>query len=679
MTRIEFFLEGQLADIASVKDLGLRFSTVLTDAASLDKRGGTFSYTLKLPVTSRNERIFKYAAQLSTVGKFSRPALACQIYIDGHLDAVGLFRLRSVGPDGYQGEVYSDDISWSVAMEDLSLRDLKGIPDHPFSGVFGLNTFEWYLLGNKPDSFIQFPLISYGNFFNGTAPDEYAAAEIEEISFDDYPPSFYYLKLLEQCFAEQGLQVQGSILQDPALRTAAMPYVGEGVVWPWQFLGQAQATIEGNNYEKAEPLPGGGTQFSQVFEYDYTETIDRAHVVRFQLDPYASEYEPFPGNENRWAPCFVYRAKSKERYVAQLSATFVSYATGNPGVSVSLVAYDADGSTVLGEFPVSGGVGPNSSITLTTSIDYDLEVGQVIAGYVNMLNRDPSGIGALYGNTVTASFSVTLPDASLEIEIARNLPDMTQKAFVKSFISLFNLQFKVDLDTRTVTFFRPAEKVTASYQAIDLNKAGNARAGTFEPVPIFKSVKFAWAPDGEDGLLKKNPDFANYLLTSASPVATGTAEVTLPFAATRYRTFRIGVPPFSHVVDLPSLADEEALTTPLNQVQTRFNYTPRLLLFTGISPVGQTITINGVESRYGRSTFPTWLYWQDLYTQYYQRPENRWGHRFIVKLFLERLERQRLLDGYQVELGGDRYQVESIDNYDPTGSEPTTLKLLKNV
>ena len=635
MRRQELYINGELVDLPGENALPVRLKTIVTDSNNPDARGGTFTYTIRIPLTSRNAQVFEHIDDLQVIDTFNRGYhYVVDYFVDSFLELSGRLVVRGVAPDGYvEGEIYSDDIAWATQIDDKSLRDIKSLGSIPFTGVLGTYTFNHYLGLDIDATPLQFPMVSYGNYFYGLAAEGVVSNQVYEQAFDDFPPSVYYLRVFKAIFQDIGWTVKGKIFDDPELRTYVLPYVGQQAYrWNWRTMGYASWKY----YDNLTPV-----EVYQNFSLAYQGGATAA--------------------DNR------YVAKTRARYVVtytyEINPSFGGDTTGEAFIE----AYDAVGDTTLlvvttGTVPLTEG-----SLVGTLTMDIDLEVGQVIRTGI------ATDTGTGFGTTI-----VTLPDEDTDINVAINLPDMNQKVFVKSLISFYNLFFDANPETKTINFYQEPDYYKEPDFVVPLDQVVDASKAVKRPPKVFRRMDYMYTLDGDDALTKANPDFANLRISNNSPAAQGQALVSVPFAPTAYRDYiPQPVGNSDYRLSLPTIADRDALDTPLAEVDWRFNYTPRIIKYLG--PTNTTFLINGQVSNIGLSEFPVALHWKTLYTKYYGRPQNARGHLLEVSGILHRDQYARLRQKWNVLLAGEIYRLESCDGYDPLQNEEAKLVLIKQV
>lgn len=101
MDNIELYINGALCDTG--KNLGVRLRLQLITPAELNTKNSQASYSITLPPTKTNEKIFHYAS-VETKGKFTR-IYEAELIINSLRVFQGNFRISEIGKDGYKGNL----------------------------------------------------------------------------------------------------------------------------------------------------------------------------------------------------------------------------------------------------------------------------------------------------------------------------------------------------------------------------------------------------------------------------------------------------------------------------------------------------------------------------------------------------------------------------------------------
>lgn len=142
-------------------------------------------------------------------------------------------------------------------------------------------------------------------------------------------------------------------------------------------------------------------------------------------------------------------------------------------------------------------------------------------------------------------FEIESSCGDVEIDVARNLPDITAKDFMTSFIRQFNLAYDIDEKTKSITFRYERNKDLNNRKALDVTEYIDASTIEFRPIDQPKELTIGYTNDEKDRLLtgmnndcdsesRINLDYANITLRNDSIYADGINDIRTSFSATRF-------------------------------------------------------------------------------------------------------------------------------------------------
>ena len=198
MRALSLFLFGLKADLPSTLKGLVRLTQARAALADLSARFGEFSFPLTLPATRDNARIFGVGG-LHPLGldKFRRVDYPFELRCGGEI-LFGTFRLTSMR-NGYTGNLIGAGSGWAVGIGEKKLPDLQLAPI-----AYDGSQLEAILALDCDTSDVQFPLLSFGNYFappqlatqpDGSQEEQSLPAQAligHPLSADDYAPSVYY-------------------------------------------------------------------------------------------------------------------------------------------------------------------------------------------------------------------------------------------------------------------------------------------------------------------------------------------------------------------------------------------------------------------------------------------------------------------------------------------------------
>ena len=604
MQDIRLYINDTLVDLPQDTARQLRLSKGGTDAADLESRTADQSYTLTLPFTRTNDALFQNA-DVQTTGKFFTPSpYRARLEAGGRPLLSGGWRLSGI-KGGYQGLIYADEVDVFAQIAEKTLRDIS-----TFAPVFfrGGHDFADLLEKDNTESDICFPLVAYGNFFAAPASGERdvpAGPYIKDpLEIDDYTPSVYYVNIIRHIFESVGWKAGGEPLEDPFFRELCLPFTGEEYPWNWAEL--LKLTAWPGSVQRNWP------------SYPAEEDVDAGRFHRF----FPLELEPSYSPAGRWRQN-AYVARREGLYSVTLSlqagAFTWSYASAWDGVWVELRRVPAGTPYLEGEVVVSQQVGGAGTYT----------GGAVALQAQALLGETDRLVPVLHvafynGDNGTASFAYELEDFTvtpddeavgpLTLDIARTLPEVNQRDFVKGFMTLGNLRFVLDTRNRSITFYYHDRYELPADFAVDLTACADPAESEFVPATKARRFVFRYAEDSGDALSAPARALADKTVDTRNGNGEGDQEITLPFAATAMRNYYVG----TQLHQLPCMASQEQLDAPLNTVSWDYGYTPRLIRYNG--PSALTLPLAFLPSGvglYGTGN-TAGLNWSELYERHYR-------------------------------------------------------------
>jgi len=672
MEDIRLYINGQLADLPADAARQIRLSKGGAEAADPDARSGDHSYSLTLPPTRRNHAIFGNRAQLPVVDKFRTAApYTALLEVGAKPLLLGAFQLAGIR-GGYTGRLVSEEVDVFTLLGEKTLRDLQGFAPWHYRGQYD---FPALLQATAADSPVCFPLVAYGNFFAPAGegePDIAPSARIlVALELDDYTPSVFYTAIIRQIFADIGWRATGEPLEDPFLAELCLPYVGEEYQWNWGELLKLDASAASI-----------ALSLSNVIREPYSKEINQLYWVLSPADTYnpARRYRPVAALGNRYA----YGVRREGGYDVSLEVTVTASSSGGAwvgGVWVRLLKLQPGQPLLEGEVVAEYGVPGVSSIAngryVATASNVFLAVGDQVVAVIETSE---------YASQPVAK-SFTLADVRLQIapaegeigplhiDIAANLPELNQRAVVKSFVTLGNLRFVTDPRTRTITFYHRHRYELPADFAVELTGLADPELSEFLPATAARRFVFAWADDSQDALAQARKGFADLVQETRHGAGEGEQRLALPFAATVWRSYTEG----ERRLLLPCMATQEQLNAPLNTVSWSYGYTPRLIRHTGPSPAGDTLPLAFMGGRhaYGTSSFAG-LTWPELYQRFYSDylTELTRGHLLKNNFALSPELYRQLSPARPVLFEGILYRLSKVQGFLAAGSDTTEVELL---
>lgn len=251
MKQIELYIDRQLCDLGDPARFAVYLKRQFLNPAELSKKDAQKSYTVTLPATPRNNRIFGHLNTEEVAGKFSVLYEALLI-VGGVTVFDGKFNLSSITRTQYKGNLGIPALK--------TVKDIFGNLNMNEAPEWNVTFKDWFANVSKlneettPPCF--FPYVLYGlvpkvpkKDGNYTAKDmlDYTA----RLSLDDFPPSVNCLKTISHIFngyklGGKSLNISGTAFEDERLTSLYVSYKNPADYYiPWNYGKLADIHIKG--------------------------------------------------------------------------------------------------------------------------------------------------------------------------------------------------------------------------------------------------------------------------------------------------------------------------------------------------------------------------------------------------------------------------------------------------
>lgn len=737
MRAIFLSILGLPVDLPTVTKGLIRLTQARSALAELSGRNGEYSWAMTLPATRDNARIFGVSA-LHSLGldKFRTVDFPFELRCDGEI-FTGIFRLTSMR-NGYTGNLIGSAYSWANEIGDKKLTDLK-LGKVTYNGAQLESFFEL----DCDSSDIQFPLLSFGNFYapprliqqpDGSEEEQSLPAQAlidYPLSVDDYAPSVYYRNVLRQIFADIGWSLTGRVLDESRWRETLIAPAGADLAqaWPWGALLPAEATATGatcysylaagpgDGYENnavgfAEDAPcgnidgldlggevfylpvgvpqiiSGGTRAMDGATATYIGPVDGVYGFA-----YSAELQN--GHQTYRYPWATGSTAQLNRFLDVKLALLIRRGgesfTGEPlngqPVDTLVVPHFAQ---LSGAFDASGNVIPQTLTGAASGVF--LQAGDsvqlcVIARrrLVNLGNgRVLMERAEFVVNFGAVRFACTSFDGPTQLSPAAFLPPLSQRDVIRDFMLRTDTVALADANRRTVSLLTRDELAAAAGERLDLTQLIDPQLIEYTPAAgaSVGAVVFGSA---------KNPDeplptgLADEVRITLGP---GTTEQRIDslFAPVAMRSYVIPQPGVGPArAALPTMSTADTLAQPLAEVSIDIgSQAPRLLRFVGVDA---TVSVPFQTRRVGlaRAEWAGALRFDGptgAVESYYLRTVARLrrGHVGKVPLSITPALYRQLTPGRGVTIAGAEYSVETVSGFDIADeSADTTLELIREL
>jgi hypothetical protein len=210
------FVEGYEVDILNEMDVDFTYS--VSDISDIERRNTSFSKTIVLPSTTRNQKLFGNIFDVSVQNDYYHPdpnilsnfnpakqALA-QIFLDNVKIFDGVLRLIKInnknGDITYEVNVFGKLKDILHVLGDSTLADLDFTDyDHIWSAANIQNSWSRDMWVDGGNNYV-YPMVDYGDTLNGV-----------QYPLLGFKPAVFLREILKRIFAESGFQINSPFLE----------------------------------------------------------------------------------------------------------------------------------------------------------------------------------------------------------------------------------------------------------------------------------------------------------------------------------------------------------------------------------------------------------------------------------------------------------------------------------
>jgi len=229
MIRTEIYIENQLIDL--LQDIGTNFTYTIDDVNDFGSRNTSFSRTISIPATSRNNKILgfafdlgmstEYNSDLPNVNTNFTPAQAakCEVYIDKIQIFKGVIRMLEIvidkGTVQYQCAVFGELGGFITELGNKRLEDLDFSEyNHTWNATAITNS--WNTING---SGYYYPLIDYGN----------VSSNKDDFSVYTFRPALYVKEYIEKIFEGTTYTLNCPFLETDFFKKLIIPNNSQGI------------------------------------------------------------------------------------------------------------------------------------------------------------------------------------------------------------------------------------------------------------------------------------------------------------------------------------------------------------------------------------------------------------------------------------------------------------------
>jgi hypothetical protein len=685
------YIEGIEAD--TLGDIDVEFTFSVADISDIERRNTSFSKTLTLPSTSKNQQLFGNIFDISVsndifegsnIGQNFNPARQAktQIFLDNVKIYDGVMRMMKI--NNVEGNiVYEVNMFGRLRdiLHELGDKTLADLDFDDYDHTWNQENIEASWARTEWVEGVQnyvYPLVDYGRSVN-----------MVNFPIENFKPAVFVSEILKRIFDEAGFQIQ-----EPNFFTSSFYFKK-------LILLTAEKTITREVTKLLE-------QTTNLYTEEVTDTPSYEHILTF-LNVEASGFDVTGGDTFTWTR--TQPLNTGATFNARLSFVAITAPTNNtwtiqitrggvPVLSQNVVVdLNFVGQIFNWDVEIAGG------ITLEENQEYQVKlIGQANTGFdlSTQVVIQQLGVFAI-GNTVPVAVELEEGD---EMKIEYTMPkSMKQRDFLKSIISMHNLYITQDRLQTNVLEIIPYNEFYQSFknEALDwTDKLDYSQEISITPLSELSAKEYRFTFDDDSDY------WSNFYKTKFNQ-AYGESRTIIP------NDFELDTKTVKVVFAPPVMREQIAgqimvhLYKLENEIKNPENFKPRVVYFSPNQPTLSPWQIDFESGAQEYNTYPyaghldnpinpitdvlfsfpqevyfsTGIYPQNsnLYTTYYDQ---------LITSISDR--NSRLIEGYFyltatdisnldfrkiIKLGNHFFQLQKVDKYNPMANGLSYVSLFK--
>lgn len=408
---IQIFVNDSELDLLSIDDVPFGVDYAIANAGDISKRTSNLSTEFQVPGTANNKLIFENVDELPNDSTFSKQLLKCRVFVNGVDQKItSCFIRKFTHREGYSIRLFGGNVDFFQSMGESLLSDLD------FSEFDHIRNSTNVAANTTNTTGMVYPLIQYG-----TQPETGNNLYNEPLY-----PAVWGLDILKRIITSLGYSYSGDLFDDATFAKVLIPFSNQRFRYHPDDLVPENLLIAtlGSN----QAVSGGATD-----EINLAETYD-------------------PGNNFE-----------STRMTCPTSATFTVTWGGrcnkNPGAAIEpvlqLVREQPDGTISVVDSISFSSTALVLSLIETIDLEFNVDDQIYLRGYGGDL-----GTTFFTGTLLTGTFLriTDIQDMNPEIEpgwndkwsVGVNLPDVSQRDFIKWVVFRFGCLINVDELTKNV-------------------------------------------------------------------------------------------------------------------------------------------------------------------------------------------------------------------------------------
>ena len=683
MIRTEIYVEDQLIDL--LKDIGTDFSYSVDDVKDFGSKNTSFSKTISIPATARNNQIFGFAFEIGmshphnmdlpnvNTNFSASQASKCEVYIDKIQIFKGVIRILEMvtnkGITEYQCAVFGELGGFITELGNKRLEDLDF---SEYNHTYNVTEIEdsWDTVNG---SAYFYPLIDYGN----------VSSNKDDFSVSAFRPALYVKEYMEKIFEGTTYTLNCDFFDTAFFKTLIIPNNSQG--------------IRGTN----DRFILGTKTISQVLLNSNTPTA-RSGNIAFDTTVLLN------ATENAGKSIFTYTGTTKTvRTIASLTGVYQTDSASSitatlyiAGVAVQAFTQN----TFSANNPFTFSFDFTGNIANTNTVRIEISVPATANTYIVTISSANINLAQITSQIVDVAYNGV-------ISINENLPKgIFQKDFFLSVCKMFNMYvFQDNINEKQINISPYVDFYgSAVTNSLDWSQKIDTGAPlSIKPMSQLNARYYAYKynPDTDfynDNYLKKYAQtYGDNLYDSEFDFVKDTASTQIIFAPT------VLLQPASHGHDDKyfSVIYKNISEDPMDSVirilmAKKLNIAHQWHIKSGVNgagsnlaslntygyaghvndPVTPTIDINfGVpkELQFPATTYPTDNLFNTYHLPYLLEVTDMESKLLTCKVYLSTVDIYNLDFSKYIWINGVLFRLNKVDGYNPMDYQTTTVNLLK--
>ena len=681
MIRTEIYIEDQLIDL--LKDIGTDFTYTIDDVRDFGSRNTSFSRTISIPATARNNKILGFAFDLGMANEHNMDlpnvntnftpsqAAKCEVYIDKIQIFKGVIRILEIitnnGSTEYQCAVFGELGGFITELGNKRLEDLDF---SEYNHTWNVTTIQnsWNTING---SGYYYPLIDYGD----------VSTNKDDFHVSTFRPALYVKEYIEKIFEGTSYTLNCEFFNTDFFKKLIIPNNSQGIQGTNdQFI---LATIAAT-----KTILNSNTPTARNIDLPFDNTT----LLNF--------------TENGSKSVFTYTDGTKTvRALASITGVYQTDAASSitatlyvAGVAVQTLTQN----TFSANNPYTFSFDWTGNIANTNTVYINISVPATANTYIVTVSSANFTFIQLAAQLTTVAYNGT-------VSMNNNLPKgIFQKDFFLSVCKMFNLYVYQDNINEKQINIAPfidfySDAVTNSLdwsQKIDMDSTMSIK-----PMSQLNARYYAYkyTPDSDyynDNYLKKyGQSYGDFIYDSEFDFVKDTASTQIIFAPS---VLKLHSGQDKYHTDIYKLSNNNTQEDPMDSVI-------RILMakkFTGISqwkiqedgggtlatitsygyaghlddPTNPTIDLNfgaPKELQFPASTYPTNNLFNTYHKPYILEITDMESKLLTCRVYLNALDIYNLDFSKYIWINGVLFRLNKVESYDPTDFRTTQINLLK--